>query len=666
MPMGPRMSKPGTFPVILVVLLSVLAFAPAPIRAAMSVDEPSLEAFLDGFANFEHGRDDALLLELRDRVREMRREPAAAAACERALLEFIVGRVTAAARRAACDELRLIGTERSVPTLEAILADPEASDAALAALGSIPGAAADRALLRGLSSSRGRTRLGLISALGLRDRVEAIAPLERILGGGARGEASAAAEALAAIGGRTAARALAAATVGGAPDVRRSAAWGLLVCADRLLASGDPEGAAEAFDVALRTSPELRQRQAAFRGAVRSAGPAGPGLLIQALSGGTEGMVDPAIDLVPSILDATTVSQAAGSLGALPKAAQVRLITALGSFEERSVAEALIGAAAGPDMAIRIAALEALGRAGGPSSVGLLAERAAHSTGAEKAAARESLGRIFGPGVDEAVIEGARNASDEGVRCELVRALGERGARDGKPLLLDLAASGRPSIRQEAVRAFSRLAGGADLDSLLDLLPKAAEGFERDEVARAAAAVALRFGRPGARAEAIVSRLSSEDGFEERAELLGILGMIGEDETLPIVRSALVDPRSGVADAAVRALAAWPTATARDDALRVAKESPLLVHRVLALQGYVRMIGLEAYRAPEAAIGALAGAMAVAERPEEKRLVLAALPTFACPEALALAGSFEEDADLAAEARAAAALIRERLLGRVR
>jgi hypothetical protein len=73
------------------------------------------------------------------------------------------------------------------------------------------------------------------------------------------------------------------------------------------------------------------------------------------------------------------------------------------------------------------------------------------------------------------------------------------------------------------------------------------------------------------------------------------------------------------------------------------------------------MIGLEPYRAPEGAVASLREALALAERPEERRLVLSVLPSFACPEALALAEELAGSPEIASEARVAAELIREEL-----
>jgi hypothetical protein len=127
------------------------------------------------------------------------------------------------------------------------------------------------------------------------------------------------------------------------------------------------------------------------------------------------------------------------------------------------------------------------------------------------------------------------------------------------------------------------------------------------------------------------------------------------------MRRALADPDKDVADAAVRGLADWPTASAHDDVFGIAASSPDLTHKVLALRAFVRMVGLEPYRQPASAVADLERAMALATRPEEKKLVLGLLPRFPCEKGLGIAESFQGDPDVGAEAKAAADRIRASL-----
>jgi hypothetical protein len=128
-----------------------------------------------------------------------------------------------------------------------------------------------------------------------------------------------------------------------------------------------------------------------------------------------------------------------------------------------------------------------------------------------------------------------------------------------------------------------------------------------------------------------------------------------------LLREALTDPDAEVVDAAVRALAIWPTATAKDDVLQINRTTKNEVHEILTLQAYVRLIGLERFRSPESAVRDLKLAYGLADRPEEKKLVLGILPNFSCPDAQEFAESLLEFDDIKAEAQVAVDKIKKRL-----
>ena len=651
-----------------IALIALALAAPArPVRQTFAEEGPgSLSAILETFAVFEYGSDDTALHALRSLVRSGRSDPEFLAACETAFIAFLEGRATLAGKQVICRELALIGTERSVPVLERMLAAEGTSDMARYGLEGIPGPASDKALLRGLSVLRGDPRIGVVSSLGNKRCAAAVPALEGLLRSSDVRESGAAAEALGRIGGPAATLALSAFIPKAPASVRERAGAGLLACAEGLLARGDARDAAAAFGLISDSVPIPALRQAAFRGTIAASGPEGRGLILSALRGRPSGMVQPAIDMTRVAFNGDSISQACELLPGLPEEGQVQLVAVLASFPKASVLEALKTASDSPLPAVRVEALRALGKAGDGSVVLLFAERAANATGREQETARESLRRLGETDVDRAVLDAIASDISEAVRLELVRAVGERGLVGGKDILLNLARSAPHATRLQAIRALGRLARADDDLSLLDLLSAATDEAEIEEIGNVIASTAREYAPPNERAGAVESRLASEKSPENRAALLRVLGRIGEDRSLPIVRETLADADPRVADAAARAVAGWPTVLARDDALRIARSSAVLVHRVLALEGFIRMVGLEPFRAPEGAVASLREALALAERPEERRLVVSALVSFACPEALALAEELSRSPDIGSEARAAAEAIRAELASRRR
>jgi hypothetical protein len=135
-----------------------------------------------------------------------------------------------------------------------------------------------------------------------------------------------------------------------------------------------------------------------------------------------------------------------------------------------------------------------------------------------------------------------------------------------------------------------------------------------------------------------------------------VLGKIGADPAVPALRKVLKDRNSSVRYAAVRVLSDWPSAEPMNDLLEIAKTGDDERHRVLALRGYVRMIGMDSDRPPGETVRMYQSAMALAPDVGAKRAVLSGLANVRSLEALELAGSYL--ADTALQGEAAAAVIR--------
>jgi len=363
-----------------------------------------------------------------------------------------------------------------------------------------------------------------------------------------------------------------------------------------------------------------------------------------------------ALAVVPEIFGPGSIARVTALYPKLSPAEKVRLLSMLTGYPKDGALPVIKTGADDADAAVRVEALKVLETAGDASAVGLLAERSARTRGAEQAAARAGLWGMKGGDVDRAVLALLASAPDEAVKAVAVRAVGERSIGAGKDALLGIVRSGPSALRLEAIRGLKGLAEPADLPALLSLLVGLEDETEVEEMRSLTAGVALTIVRANARADAVESLLATTTEPRARGSLLRILGMIGDESGLPLLRKALSAGDSTLINAAVRAICDWPSAAARDDALAIARTAADPVHKVLALQAFIRMLELEPYRNPAAATADLASALALAARPEEKKLVLGLLPRFACPEARALADSAVKD-----KAALAVARIKERL-----
>lgn len=147
---------------------------------------------------------------------------------------------------------------------------------------------------------------------------------------------------------------------------------------------------------------------------------------------------------------------------------------------------------------------------------------------------------------------------------------------------------------------------------------------------------------------------------EAKPALVRLLRAAGGPKALQTVLAAAADSDPAIKEAAWRALCDWPTPDALPAVADLLRTSPNKTIKVLALRGFVRLVPQQDI--PDAKkVDALKEAMQAADRSEEKRLVLSALGNVATVDALAMAVSHLEDAELKEEACLAAVTIAEKL-----
>jgi hypothetical protein len=235
----------------------------------------------------------------------------------------------------------------------------------------------------------------------------------------------------------------------------------------------------------------------------------------------------------------------------------------------------------------------------------------------------------------------------------LLKAVAERRLFVAKPVVSASLAAPSAVVRTEAMKTLRAIGTPSDASPVLDVLVKTSDEAEQAEAEKTVAALLQKIGSPDNRARLVRMRLATEKDPAVRARLIGLLAPTGDGAALPVLRTALGDADAGVVDAAARGIAAWPTASARDDMLKLVRESKDETHRLLAFGGLVRLVAADAYRMPEAAVADLKLLSGLAWRPEEQKLVLGAAGAFPCQAALDFANGFMTDEAMKAEAKAA-------------
>jgi HEAT repeat protein len=358
-----------------------------------------------------------------------------------------------------------------------------------------------------------------------------------------------------------------------------------------------------------------------------------------------------------------------------PPAARAAVLDMLGRRGDVAALATVLGSLKDVDESVRVAAIGAAAALGKEMVVPPLAAALTSESDRERSAARKALTDIPGEAADETMAMSFDGAAPE-ARCELLAILAARDAKGQLDVVLASARDKDAAVRLAALKALSDLGEAGSLPSVLELLVEARAGRELQRAEKAALSICGKMPDKQRAAGPVLAALPRSKG-KARCSFLKILSRLGTGGALAAVRAALEDGNEAVRYAAVKALAAWPDAAAAPDLLKLARSAPKKTHRIFALRGYVRAAGLTAGRAVEAegqaplkVRPALTGvealkmyelAAGLAERAEEKRMILSALAALKHPGALGLAEKFLDDGALKDEAAAAVVKIAREL-----
>jgi HEAT repeat protein len=342
----------------------------------------------------------------------------------------------------------------------------------------------------------------------------------------------------------------------------------------------------------------------------------------------------------------------------LPPLAQVRALTALAERRYKPARPLFVSSASSQDQSVRVAALRGLAAVGSAEDAESLAARASSTEGAEQAAARAALARMRGQEVDERIVR-LLLAAEGKPKVELIRALADRGTSAATPELIAAAKSADRDVRREAYRALRDVAPAQSAPDLVALMASAKSASDRREAERMVASVYRR--NTKASLAPLEKEFASAPNAEAKGSILAVLGQAGREESLPVMRGALSDADPQVRRAAILAMSDWPHQSPATDLYKSAESESESALKILALRGYIKLVSMPSEKTPAEAAAQLDKALKVAAQPEEKKAVLAALPTFVCPESLTVARSLLNDAAVSAEAKAAAARLEQAL-----
>lgn len=602
---------------------------------------------------YDFGSCEAALTNIENQVRLS--TPEQRPALEDKLLGVLAaGDATFPAKQYACRMLKLVGSEKSVPALAKLLPDEKLSHAARIALEALPAKTAGAALRAALAQTSGNTRIGLIGSLGARRDGEAVAALAALTADPDAMTACAALTALGRIGDTTAAAALAEAKPTAATEVARTTAS--LACAQNLAKDGESKAAQKSFTALLDTKNPKQVRVGAFLGLVRLEPKRELPRVMAALQGDDPVLNQAVVPALLALAPKTAVPALTDALPTLPADKKVMALQALSAIPGvAALGEKLTALINDQNADVQLAAVNAAVQLGDGDNVAALVAKLATDDDLGKAA-KQTLTDMQGRGAAGELVKAA-GAGDPKLRVNVIAILAER--RDAKvlPALYALLDDTNSKVRHAASKAIGTLGGLPDVAKLTGLILAKKDAGDRDSLAGALAAAASRCTNVDERSASIIKGLASADD-EAKVQLLGVLSGLAGKPALEAVRGCLASTVPEVKKAAVKALADWPDAGPLNDLLAVAKGDANDINRILALRGYIRELALANMKADKRA-QLYRDAMGMAQRPEEKRAVLAGLAQVQDVSAFKLIATYFQDDSVKTEALLASLQVAE-------
>ena len=639
-------------------LAAVLAFAcfVCPAWAAQPQAQTSVEEAFEQLKAYEYGQNRRPLAMLELAIVRATADPEQGRKMAARLAAVLTdAKATLAAKRFACQQLQVLGAETHVPLLAGMLDTAETADMARRTLETIPGEAAAKALREALGKLKGNALVGVVNSLGVRRDAKVTDALAELLRSSDPDVAAAAAVTLGKIGTADAAAALQKAEAGTRAEQLAVVRDAALRCAEHLADAGKTADAEAIYRRLWQSNAGVSWRLAALTGLARACPDKAAPLLVEAFGG-----KDPLLQAAAANLLVQTPGKAATTaiveqLSHVDARRRVLLLDSLAARDDASAKDAVAAFIDSKDEAVRVAAVHTVAALGDASDVARLVALAAGERGPVGQAARVGLERLSGEGIEKRLIDLAAKG-DPTTRVEAAHAIAARRTPGATPALLQAAADTNETVRLAALDALTATGEADAYPKLVALLTASRGPAEAAAAEKAVLAVGARLAGHGDRIRPVVAAMQTAPA-EAKPALLRLLAACGGAEALPAIRPYLTGPDAGLRDAAVRALANWPDASAAGDLLTVVTSTKDTKHWNLALRGYLRL----ARSAPDKAarLKMLEQVRPVATTAQAKKMLLAALADVPGPAAMEMAKSFLDDSRVKAEAELAVRKITE-------
>lgn len=553
------------------------------------------------------------------------------------------------------NRLQDVGHDEAVSALTPLLADEKLGLHAAASLERIATPAAVAALEKALHEATGPRRVAIVKSLGMLRANGAAAEIHKSAGDNDSSLRMAALWALANIGDARAHEMLAKEIASSSEGVYKKStlyAWTIL-SAQRLAEAGKKQDAAAICNDLLAGSTDIHPasvRIAAARTLVNIQGQGALETLLPLVQKGDAPFRVAVLDAFAHAPGDEITPALMGRLKSVPQPeVKADLLAALAKRGDASARPAILEATHDNDPAVRLAALTSLVSLGRDEAIAALVERTIADANVPEVSrpAAEMLARIPGDKPLATAAEAMGTASPKS-KVALLELLAARAARGQSAAVLKQATDADPAVRLAALRAMEKVCGPQDATALIQLAANARDAGEESAAIKAAVAASMQVADADERTSAWLAELKKAQG-RKRAAIERGLARLGGSAALDIVEADLKSPDKATREGALDALAEWQDGMAVDPLLRVAKKGDAS-QQVTAIRGVVQVLKNSNNLSGAQRVQVYGTALAIASRPEERKMILGALANERGQDAFDLASGAMELPDVQAEA----------------
>ena len=537
----------------------------------------------------------------------------------------------------ACRFLQIIGTEASVPALSGLLQDEILSTYARLSLERMTGSkVAAKALRDALGNAPAKTKIGIVSSLGMIRDTEAVQDIESLAKMAEGDLAKAALMALGKIADGKSADALLKMDV---KDATKQAHWDALIeCAART----GGETAVSIYEKAL-ASDSQQHRSAALMGMCNVDSGKGADLVASSLKGEDKALISAALTALATVKDEKFTSKAVSVLNDVSPAIQAKVITVLGVRGDKTALKDVVALLKSEDKAVKEAAVMSAALLGDAGVVKILLA----TDGVDEKVLGKAIEKMSDPTVDAAIVSALGDAK---ARSLAVSTIISRNVSAAVPELLKLTKNDDWNVRKTAWNALGVLTGE---DKFGDLVAAVRDVKHDYDITYGAIAVRRSFGGINNKAKAFSELISAYDrgGHKLKIAVLEMGSTAASSEALQLEIKGLNSGNADLAKAAVKAMSAWQNPDPADELLNVAKTSKDEVLQILALRGYISMAQpWGAKMNDDQRMEILNNAHGIAKRADEKKRIISGLRSVRNDASLKILIGYLNDAEVKRDA----------------